>query len=259
MCGEISLDHIFRSCSHLHQVFIFGDDSTISLEMLWRLPASHLQALCTDSLLYPEECIGLMSRSRELEQGFFRLGHFPLPAPLSMPSNPIVLKNLQTLSLHTFTSLIGLFTYLTLPALGLLRIGCGSGASWSHEAFLLFISSFSPNLNTLQLDGPPISEGKLIEYLRLLPSLTELGLNDRSTSVLIGNKLLSSLTYRGGDVNEASACLCPRLAMLELSGVHACTDAYLVDMLESRWRLQAPTCPEIQEDFVSVGTCHSLR
>ena len=252
MCGKSTLDHIFRSSSNLREVFVFGDDSTVSLSLLWSIPASHLQVLCIDLLLYQEECIGLLSRSPKLEKGFFRLGHFPLPSHLSMPTNPIVLKNLQTLSLHTFTSLTDLFTHVTLPVLRFLRIGFGSVNSWSHEAFLGFISPFSSNLTTLRLDGPPILEEKLIEYLRLLPSVTELGLNDRSKVGLIGNELLSSLTYQGGDVG-GSACLCPKLATLELSGVHACTDEHLVYMLESRWRQQTPTRPKIRGDFVSFG------
>jgi hypothetical protein len=95
-------------------------------------------------------------------------------------------------------------------------------------------------------------EERLIEYLRLFPSLNELGLTDRSMSGIIGNGLLSSFTYRGED-NEASTCLCPKLTMLELSGVHACTDEYLVEMLESRWRLPAPTHLKFHDDSVSLN------
>jgi hypothetical protein len=182
--------------------------------------------------------MGLLSRSRELEQAFFRLAHFTSQAPLSMPSDPMVLKDLRTLSLQTCTSLTDLFIRLVLPSLRFLRVDSRSVDTWSHEAFLSFIKPFSFSLSTLHLEGPPFLEEKLIEYLQLFPSLTQLCLKDRSRVGLIGNGLLRALTYRGKDVSEH---LCPNLATLELSGVHACTDEYLVDMVESRWREQPST------------------
>lgn len=252
MYSESPLEHVFRSSSRLRQVFVFGDNSTFSMTMLFCLPSPHLEIVCTDSLLYPAECVGFLNRSHDLEQGFFRLGHLTPQAPLSMPPNPVVLKYLRTLSLQTFTSLTDLFNHLTLPSLIFLRINFGRVDSWSHAAFLSFVSPFSSNLTTLHLDGPPVLEERLIEYLRLFPSLNELGLTDRSMSGIIGNGLLSSFTYRGED-NEASTCLCPKLTMLELSGVHACTDEYLVEMLESRWRLPAPTHLKFHDDSVSLN------
>lgn len=232
-----SLEHVFRSCSRLRQVFVFGDDSIFSMTMFLWLPSPHLEIVCTDSLWYPAECVGFLSRMLDLKQGFFRLGHLTPLVPVSLPPSPVLLKDMRTLSLQTFTSLTDLFTHLTLPALIFLRINFGRIDSWSHSAFISFVSSFSSNLTTLHLDGPPILEATLIEYLRLLPSLDELGLTDRSRIGTIGNELLSSLTYRGED-SEAIAYLCPKLTVLELFGVHACADEHLVEMLESRWRRQ---------------------
>jgi hypothetical protein len=247
------LDHIFQSSSQLRQVFIFGDDSTISMSMLRNLPSSHIKILCTDSLLYPEECICLLSLSHEIEQGFFRLAHWSFQVPLPLPSKSVLLKDMETLSLQTFTSLAGIFTILTLPALRFLKIGFGRRDSWSHEAFLSFISPFSSTLCTLRLDNPPVSEGKLIEYLRHLPSLTELGLRDRPEFDSIGDCLVGALTYREDDDEGTPTYLCPKLEKLELFGVHTCGDKCLVNMLESRWRQRAPVTPEIKDDFVSLG------
>jgi hypothetical protein len=244
-----SLEHVFRSCSHLRQVFVFGDNSIFSMTMFLRLPSPPLEVVCTDSLWYPAECVEFLSCTLDLKQGFFRLGHLTPLVPVSLPPSPVVLKDLRTLSLQTFTSLTDLFTHLTLPALIFLRINFGRVDSWSHSAFISFVSPFSSNLATLHLDGPPILEATLIEYLRLLPSLDELGLTDRSRIGIIGNELLSSLTYRGED-SEAIAYLCPKLTVLELFGVHACTDEHLVEMLESRWRRQVPAH---HDDLVSLN------
>lgn len=252
MCGRSPLDYIFRSSSHLRQVFIFGDDKTISMPLLWHLPSSNLKTLCTDSLLHPDECLGFLSRSRELEQGYFRLAYWTLQTPLWTSSNPIMLKNMQILSLQTTTTLTDLFINLALPALRILRIGYSGLDSWSHRAFLSFISPFSSQLETLRLDRPPVLEAQLIEYLRFLPSLTELALKDRPNFPMIGNELMCSLTYHIGDDGGSATYLCPKLTELALFGANDCTDERLVDMLNSRWQL-APTLQKSDDTVVSIS------
>jgi hypothetical protein len=253
MYSESSLDHIQLCYPRLRKVFIFGDNSAFSMSMLWRLPTSHLKTLCTDSLLYPEECVSLLRRLHKVEQGFFRLANLTPEAPLLMPSKPIVLKEMQTLSLQTFTSVATLFTHLILPTLNFLRLDFGTADEWSHEAFLSFISPFACSLTTLHLNGPPISEDKLVKYLELLLSLTELSLSDRANVGIISNQLMDSLTCREDGIDVLSQCPCPNLTTLELSGVHVCTDESIVAMLESRWTQRAATYQKIHNELVSLG------
>jgi hypothetical protein len=159
--------------------------------------------------------------------------------------NPIV-SNLEVLGLSVLAPAPGVFTHVTLPALKSLTIvfgDIGDPNAWSHSTFLSFSSAFLGRLVALRLERPPISEDELIDYLRLFPSLARLILRDRvgSESPSIGDTLMTELTY--SDDNVLSPCLCPNLEMLELSDVHACADERLADMVESRWRRQAPSNP----------------
>jgi hypothetical protein len=105
---------------------------------------------------------------------------------------------------------------------------------------LSYRSAFLGRLVALRLERPPTSEDELIDY-RLFPSFVRLILRGRvgSESPSIGDTLLTGLTYSDGNV--LSPCLCPNLEMLELSDVHVCADERLADIVESRWRRQAPS------------------
>ena len=229
------LDYIFQSSSRL-QLF---SSSGIQNTNISTLPLSGLRAFCSDTLWSLANCLELLSRLPKLRLGMLCVIQGINEAPWS--SDPVVLKDLEILSISFVTPVPGIFTHLTLPALKSLAMDFGVDASLSHTTFLSFSSVFSAQLHSLRLDRPPISEDDLIEYLRPLRSLAYLILRDRPRSSFIGDRLLTSLTCIGGDASY----LCPELVNLGLLDVHACTDERLVNMVESRWKVPTPEDSDI--------------
>ncbi|KAF7375417.1 F-box domain-containing protein [Mycena sanguinolenta] len=141
--------------------------------------------------------------------------------------------------LQTFEEI---FAALTLPSLRELSFKADSNMlslPWPHSQFMVFSirSSFHSHLHSLNLLKVAITESQLVDCLATLPALQYLSIADRADfhKTLVTTTLLTALTRTPKD----SACLVPRLWVLECTSYLRFDDSVYLGFLVSRCELRA--------------------
>ncbi|KAJ7334914.1 hypothetical protein DFH08DRAFT_1019580 [Mycena albidolilacea] len=145
-----------------------------------------------------------------------------------------------------------IFAALTLPSLRDLSFTSSNSnliLPWPHLQFLALSmrSSFSANLQSLQLSRVCITEPELLECLAGLPLLQRLAMWDRFTDPLLTDVVLAALTRTPTN----TLCLVPDLRVLECSSFLKFDDEVLLAFLASR-------CDESANELPFVARVRAL-
>lgn len=187
------------------------------------------------------DCLEILQLSPNLvELGMVCKPWFGEKATLSHPMPMIHLKHLKEMTFHVpHSNPSALFNHLDAPSLRQFSIFYYLRREWSsnaHTAFISFLHRSSQSLTSLNIfafttKGEEEIYGPcLLEYLRILPSLTTLRL-EGSTSAWVTDQVIEDLTIRSHPPTL--------LPMLEDLTIHWLTlGPYLfADMIGSRWNL----------------------
>lgn len=228
----VPLGSYFHSALRLTDVVITGPRSkSLAIDLPW----SQLTSLETTTLSW-QACAQLLNKLPRLRRGTFEIARTSHQELETLPKE-ISLLHLESLNMETTEQLSGLFYILRLPALRALRIRFVNSAVHSPAADPTLLSSIAPfcsQLHSLLLLAPPVSEGNVIDFLRGLPSIINLELEEHSNNKFIGDQLLLALTHSGYDGNGIPTCLCPKLETLGLCLAFDFSEKLLIDIDESR-------------------------
>lgn len=152
------------------------------------------------------------------------------------------LETLEVEEMDSLPALDHLFTFTTMPALRILRLGIvRMDQTWHQSAFTMFLDRSSCQLRALSLKRFTITETEILEILPLLPALEYLVLleSPKAPGAAINSRLLDALGQfvpDAGHNQHPRLRLLPLLHSLELQGafIGRVFDSDLPSMLDAR-------------------------
>jgi hypothetical protein len=217
----------FEVAPRLRHLFIGHQVSPFLL----RIPWSQLESIFVDSGTFrSEECLEILRLSSNLYELQVRtLTDIAVP-----PIRPIVQTELVRLDLSIHSDPAWLWDHLTLPSL--CDLYCFEvGGYWAQPQFISFLcrSSCSLKLLVLAFSSASMSEGDLINILRLTPALEILELQHHASYALT-SAVLGQLTRQVSEDGDV-ICLAPKLRFISIQWHDDLDELALTDMIESRW------------------------